>query len=95
MDKILLSFKKFDFLWQDDLKFLFRAFSDGNPGIAAFHREVERLQQIQQDLVSIPDKIDLGPVFLSTVPVKDCLYGFAVAWKICYAQPIHEKAKVV
>ena len=94
LDGVLLSFKRFDFLWQDDLQVLFKAFSDASPGLPAFHREVERLQKIERDLVSTPDKLELGPLVLSTIPIKDCLYGFAIAWKICYAQPIHESAKV-
>ena len=94
LDGILINFKRFDFLWQDDLQVLFKAFSDANPGLLAFHREVERLQKIELDLVSTPDKINLGPLVLSTLPVKDSLYGFAIAWKVCYAQPLHESAKV-
>eukprot|EP00795_Rhopilema_esculentum_P017364 gene17364-8957_t len=94
LDGVLMSFKRFDFLWQDDLQVLFKAFSDASPGLPAFHREVERLQKIERDLVSTPDNLELGPLVLSTIPIKDCLYGFAIAWKICYAQPIHESAKV-
>ncbi len=94
LDSVLISFRRFDFLWQDDLQVLFEAFVEANPGLRAFQREVERLQKVEQDLVSIPDEMSLGALLLSTAPVKDCLYGFAIAWKICYAQPLHEHAKV-
>eukprot|EP00794_Sanderia_malayensis_P000407 gene407-1042_t len=94
LDSVLLSFRKFDFLWRDDLQVLFAAFVETNPGLSAFHREVERLQAIEQDLMSVSDHINLGPLLLKTAPIKDSLFGFAVAWKICYAQSLHENAKL-
>ena len=73
---------------------LFKAFVEANPGTHAFHREVDRLQKIEQDLLSVPKVLHLGSISLNTIPVKDSLHGFAVAWKVCYAQPLHDSAKV-
>ena len=73
---------------------LYQAFVEGDPGTSAFKGEVERLQQIEQDVLAIPDRLDVGSVSLNTAPIKDSLHGFSVAWKMRYSTQIHEDAKV-
>ena len=94
VERQLMKFRRYDFLWRDDMHTLYQAFVEGDPGTSAFKGEVERLQQIEQDVLAIPDRLDVGSVSLNTAPIKDSLHGFSVAWKMRYSTQIHEDAKV-
>ncbi|XP_028415382.1 dynein heavy chain 8, axonemal-like isoform X2 [Dendronephthya gigantea] len=93
VDRQLFRFHRYDFLWKEDLHALYQAFVDTEPSTAEFHREVERLQSIEQDIFAIPDLLIIGSVCLNTTPVKDSLHGLAVAWKMKYSTELHEIAK--
>ena len=73
---------------------LYQAFVEGDPGTAAFQQEIEKLQNIEEKVCSIPDSLNIGCICLSTAPIKDSLHGLAVAWKTRYSTQLHEEAKV-
>lgn len=93
-ERQLMKFRRYDFLWKDDMHTLYQAFVESDPGTSAFKQEVERLQSIEQDVLGIPERLNVGSVCLNTSPIKDSLHGFAVAWKMRYSTQIHEEAKV-
>ena len=72
---------------------IYKSFADSNPGIDSFHREVQRLQDIETDIESFHDIISLRTLCLNTTPIKDALCGFAVSWKLCYAESLRQMAK--
>ena len=73
---------------------LYQVFVDNDPGTTMFKLEVERLQNIEHDVLEIPGQLMVGSVCLNTSPIKDSLHGFAVAWKMRYSTQLHEEAKV-
>ena len=73
---------------------LYQAFVEGEPGIPAIQKEIERLQEIEQRVDNIECILNVGSVSLNTMPIKDSLHGFAVAWKTKYSTQLHEEAKV-
>lgn len=95
MDRQLLKFRRYDFLWKDDMHALYHSFAESDPGTDRFKEEVENLQQIEENVLSIPDRLTIGSVSLNTSPIKDSLHGFAVAWKLRYSTQLHEEAKVI
>lgn len=94
MERQLFNFRRYDFLWKDDMHALYQVFVDNDPGTTMFKLEVERLQAIEHDVVEIPDRLMVGSVCLNASPIKDSLHGFAVAWKMRYSTQLHEEAKV-
>jgi dynein heavy chain len=55
--------------------------------------EVERLVRIENNVQSVPDFINIGPVCLKTDPIKISLKSFSFAWKSRYASKLHDFAK--
>lgn len=94
VERQLFNFRRYDFLWKDDMHALYQVFVDNDPGTTMFKLEVERLQAIEHDVVEIPDRLMVGSVCLNTSPIKDSLHGFAVAWKMRYSTQLHEEAKI-
>ena len=94
VDRQLLRFHRYDFLWEEDMHALYQAFVDTDPSTAGFRGEVDRLQSIEKEIYAIPDLLTIGSVSLNTTPVKDSLHGLAVAWKMKYSTELHEIAKV-
>ncbi|XP_070568705.1 dynein axonemal heavy chain 5-like isoform X4 [Ptychodera flava] len=93
VDHHLFHFRFYDFLWRDDMRGNFLEFINADPGQFAIKREVERLLHIENKLQSIPSVLPVGPICLTTSPITDALYGFAIAWKSQYAKVLHEEAK--
>ncbi|XP_077977225.1 dynein axonemal heavy chain 8-like isoform X3 [Glandiceps talaboti] len=93
VDHHLFHFRFYDFLWRDDMQGNFLEFINAEPGQYAVKREVERLLHIENKLQSIPAILPVGPICLTTSPITDALYGFAIAWKTQYATTLHEEAK--
>ena len=55
---------------------------------------MESLLQLERDIATIPDMFAVGPLLLSTMPVKNSFRAWAVAWKIEFVSFLHNKAKV-
>lgn len=94
VDRQLFKFRRYDFLWKDDMHALYHSFVESDPGTSKFKEEVENLQRIEENVSGIPNMLTIGSVCLNTSPIKDSLHGFAVAWKLRYSTQLHEEAKV-
>lgn len=73
---------------------LYQAFVDTEPTTAEFKGEVNRLQNIEKDIIAIPNLLTVGSISLNTSPIKDSLHGLAVAWKMKYSTELHEEGRV-
>ncbi|XP_074662754.1 uncharacterized protein LOC141915202 [Tubulanus polymorphus] len=93
LNKHIMHFQMYDFLWKDDIQGNFTEFIQHEPGPYFLRREVERLQRVESNIDDIPSNLPAGPVCLKTDLIKDALHGFAVAWKCKYAAVLHEEAK--
>ena len=87
------NFQLFEFLWKEDLNALFAEFMSNNPSESSIKKEVERLAQIEKQVLDIPDYLIIGPICLNTDSVRTSLKAFAYAWKCKYASVLHEMAK--
>lgn len=92
--KELKDLQQYDFLWQQDLHSSYSQFLDSKPGQKECCLHVESLLQLEKDLENIPDSLPIGPLLLSTEPVKNSFKAWAVAWKIEFLSFLHNKAKV-
>ncbi|RDD45872.1 Dynein heavy chain 5, axonemal [Trichoplax sp. H2] len=89
----LNSFRRFNFLWANDIHATFNQFVKSGISTSDCMSEVERLQRIEREVEDIDDKIVVGAISLGTLPVRNSLRGFAAAWKVQYASYMHDKAK--
>ena len=86
--------QQYDFLWQQDLHSSYSQFLEGSPTDKDCCMHVESLLQLEGGIATIPDAFAVGPLLLSTRPVKNSFRAWAVAWKIEFVSFLHNKAKV-
>ena len=94
MRRELEDLHQYDFLWQQDLHSSYAQFLDSKPGDKDCCLQVESLLQLEKELEAIPDTFPVGPLLLSTRPVKNSFKAWAVAWKTEFVSFLHGKAKV-
>ena len=86
--------QQYDFLWQQDLHSSYSQFLEGSPTDKDCCMHVESLLQLEGDIATIPDAFAVGPLLLSTRPVKNSFRAWAVAWKTEFVSFLHNKTKV-
>jgi dynein heavy chain len=89
----MVHFKLFEFLWKEDLNYLFTEFMKYEPNEYEIRREIERLVKIESQILEIPDYLNIGPICLNTNSVRVSLKTFAYNWKCKYASVLHELAR--
>ncbi|XP_063714091.1 dynein axonemal heavy chain 5-like isoform X5 [Symsagittifera roscoffensis] len=94
LDRHLKHFTLYDFLWKDDMRANFKEFMESGPHTYRLQGEVQRMCDFQKAVDDIPLKIQVGPICLNSIPVKNTLLGFTSAWKTQYADVLHSEAKM-
>ena len=90
----MINFESFSFLWRDDMNALYKEFEEEYGELDYHHQEVKRLVEIEGKIKTIESEIKVNAIVVNTIPVKDSLIAFCVAWKLCYVQKIHQVAQV-
>ena len=90
----MIIFESFSFLWRDDMNALYKEFEEEYGELDCHHQEVKRLVEIEGKIKAIENEIRVNAIVVNTIPVKDSLIGFCVAWKLRYVQKIHQVAQV-
>jgi hypothetical protein len=72
---------------------MFSEYMSTNPSELAIKKEVERLANIEKQVLEIPEYLNIGPICLNTDSIKTSLKAFAYTWKCKYASVLHEIAK--
>ena len=90
----MIIFESFSFLWRDDMNALYKEFEEEYGELDYHHQEVKRLVEIEGKIKAIENEFRVNATVANTIPVKDSLIGFCVAWKLRYVQKIHQVAQV-
>jgi len=88
------TFVKFDYLWKDNKKKAYEEFMSKAPSLEDFEAELKRYDQVEQEIMRIPEKHNIGALSLDTNPLKTALSLEARTWKKQYAQNLHQQAKL-
>jgi dynein heavy chain len=88
------TFVKYDYLWRDDKKAAYEAFMSNSPSLEDFEAELKKYDLVEQEIMRIPEKHNIGALSLDTTPLKTSLSLEARTWKKQYARNLHEQAKV-
>ena len=90
----LHTFVKYDYLWRDDKKAAYDAFMAMNPSLEDFEAELKKYDMVEQEIMRIPEKHNIGALSLDTTPLRTSLSVEARTWKKQYAQNLHQQAKL-
>ncbi|KAL5457324.1 hypothetical protein EMCRGX_G034572 [Ephydatia muelleri] len=92
LDECLTSLRLYDFLWEQDLHTTCERVLQGATQEGCYD-QVERFLDIERKVQEIPAVLLVGPLQLSTAPIKSSLKALAVAWKMKFAAFLHKQAK--
>jgi len=89
----LHTFVKYDYLWKDSKKEAYEKFMAANPSLEDFEAELKKYDLVEQEIMRIPQKHNIGALSLETNPLKTALQKEARTWKKQYAQNLHSQAQ--
>jgi dynein heavy chain len=87
------TFKRFDFLYMNDLQSEYAAFMKTNPSLESFENELKKYMAIEEEIQRIPPVHNIGAMSLETQPMKYSLKAEAAAWKTQFAKNLHSQGK--
>ncbi|GBG28853.1 Dynein heavy chain 5, axonemal [Hondaea fermentalgiana] len=88
----LAQFTVYDWLWKDDMEFMYKRFIDRNPSIDEFEAELSRFVSIESQIRQIPGVHNIGALSLNTNNLKLQLQSEASQWKVQYSDKVHQQA---
>eukprot|EP00741_Cyanophora_paradoxa_P017811 tig00021017_g17202.t1 len=89
----LESFRKYDFLWKEDMQASYQEFMKKNPSLEDFEAELKKYMDVEQEIANITPVHNIGALSLETAALKNSLRAEATAWKAQYAKNLHSQAK--
>lgn len=84
----------YDFLWQQDMHITCRQILSSEPKQEECISHIENFILLEEKIEQLSSVFTVGPLQLSSKPVKNTLRALAVAWKIEFVTYLQEQAKV-
>lgn len=88
----LSQFTVYDWLWKDDMEYMYKKFIDRNPSIEDFEAELSRFVSIENQIRQIAGVHNIGALSLNTNNLKLQLQSEASQWKVQYSDKVHQQA---
>lgn len=92
VSEYLTGFQEFDWLWKDDKEAAFRHFMRTEPGIEEYEAKLQSLMQTERKIEAISPLHVIGALSLNTRNLKSQLRKECKAWKVVYADSLHQRA---
>lgn len=84
-------FNEFSFLWLESLNDQYERFVAGEPSMEDFEKKLQEYAGVELRLNAVSPAEHIGPLCISTAPIKQCLLGEAASWKQQFAQKLHKE----
>lgn len=84
-------FSEFSFLWLESLNDQYERFVAGEPSMEDFEKKLQEYAGVELRLHAVSPAEHIGPLCISTAPIKACLLGEAASWKQQFAQKLHKE----
>ena len=86
-------FKKYDWVWKDDIEVVYKQFIEDEPGIEEVEIELKRFEKVEDKIASISPIHIIGALSLNMRNLKLQLKTQVRRWKMQYSQMVHIQAK--
>ncbi|XP_070701078.1 dynein axonemal heavy chain 8-like [Pempheris klunzingeri] len=90
---VLKPFESFRVIWDEDNDLKVKEFMDGNPSLIQIKSEIQHYDSVEREIDDIKPIIVLGPIELSTEPLKKSLMDETKAWKRLLCKYLKEEYK--
>ena len=84
-------FNEFSFLWLESLNDQYERFVAKEPSMEDFEHKLKEYAAVELRLHAISPAESIGPLCVSTAPIKTHLLGEAASWKQQFAQKLHNE----
>ena len=91
--EFLSSFKKFSWLWTENISTNIAAFSKKNPTLQDYEDALKRFSNIEDDIEKIEFSHIIGAMELKTTNLCSGLRQHAKDWKAQYSHDLHKRAR--
>ncbi|OQR97844.1 dynein heavy chain, outer arm [Achlya hypogyna] len=89
----LATFKKYDWLWKEDMEFRYNQFIKRNPSIQDFENELKNFMVVEAEINSIAPVHNIAALSLNTKNLKLQLRNECRQWKVQYSDRVHQQAR--
>jgi len=86
-------FNKYDFLWNDNKVETIQDFLSKNPTSDDFEQKINKYESIEIEISGIENTTQIGPLLISTEPLKTALLTETKDWKLQYGVYLNKKVK--
>lgn len=89
----LTTFKKYDWLWKEDMEFRYNQFMKRNPLIQDFENELKNFMSVEAEINHIAPVHNIAVLSLNTKNLKLQLRNECRQWKVQYSDKVHQQAR--
>ncbi|OEH76364.1 dynein gamma flagellar outer [Cyclospora cayetanensis] len=93
VDKYLVKFDVFKWLWVEPCKENYKAFAQRNPSMEDFEKKLKTFQDVEAELQSMESTRPIGMLQINTSALYPQLIELARSWNIYYLRKLHSTAK--
>ncbi len=97
IEECLQSLRLYDFLWQQDMHATCKQLLSTltlQAGSQHCSTHIDNFMILEEKIAGLRSVFNVGPLQLSSKPVKNSLRALVVAWKIEFVSYLHEQGKV-
>ena len=87
----IAGFSEFSFLWLESLNDQYERFVAAGPAMEDFEAKLKEYAAVEARLHAMPSADTVGPLAISTAPIKTHLLSEAASWKQQFAQNLHKE----
>jgi dynein heavy chain len=91
MNTYIQTFNEFSFLWLESLNDQYERFVAKQPAMEDFEAKLKEYAAVESRLNAMNQTEHIGPLCISTAPIKTHLLGEAASWKQQFAQNLHKE----
>jgi dynein heavy chain, axonemal len=89
---VLATFRKYDWLWKEDMELEYSRFMRTNPSIEDFEAELHKFMEVEAEIDAINPCQNIGALSLNTHNLKLQLTSECRQWKVQYSDKVHQQA---
>jgi dynein heavy chain len=93
VSEYLDAFKRFSWLWEEDVEKKLTEFSKKEPSLDDFEEKLRYFTNIEDEICSINDIHQIGAMALKTSNIKEGLKDYVKRWKSTFSKDLHKRAR--
>ncbi|XP_037081499.1 LOW QUALITY PROTEIN: dynein heavy chain 8, axonemal-like [Pollicipes pollicipes] len=94
INNVVQNFQVYSFLWEKDRNQAVEEFMETQPSLTMYRAEISKCRDLRDEVAALDDAHRVGPLQLSTEPLKMSLTVEIDAWTRAYASQLHQEYSI-